>query len=44
VLSFGGNGVLMIGLIICVAVVGSEQHNIVSLIVVQVTLSAEMTA
>ena len=36
VLAFSGNGVLMLSLIVCVAVVGSEEHNIVSLIVVQV--------
>jgi hypothetical protein len=35
-MTFGGNFVLMIALIICVCVVGSEEHNIVSLIVVQV--------
>jgi hypothetical protein len=36
VLAFAGNGVLMVALIVCVAIVGSEEHNIVSLIVVQV--------
>jgi hypothetical protein len=36
IMTFGGNFVLMIALIICVCVVGSEEHNIVSLIVVQV--------
>ena len=35
-MALGGNVVLMISLIICVCVVGFEQHNIVSLIVVQV--------
>ena len=36
IMTLGGNTVLMISLIICVCIVGSEEHNIVSLIVVQV--------
>ncbi len=38
IMTLGGNAVLMIALIICVAIVGSEEHNIVSLIVVQVNV------